>query len=175
MVASFTASETHSLFLLTLLLLFPSCPCGCSRTVYDCTASPTFSRRWRRGRLIGPDGSVTHCSCDTCIMYDQSLPHTVSSPLAPARPAATTGPNGAACNGEWIVDVRSLYTPTSPDDTTLVFESRFESGNLRTAFQVSMCEYDLTIRPDFNTTQSGSQSRAECGDTRAMRQKAADH
>lgn len=32
--------------------------------------------------------------------------------------------------------MRPFYTPTSPLDTTLVFESRFESGNLRSAVQV---------------------------------------
>lgn len=32
--------------------------------------------------------------------------------------------------------LRPYYTPLGPDDTTLVFESRFESGNLRRAIQV---------------------------------------
>jgi hypothetical protein len=39
-----------------------------------------------------------------------------------------------------------------PADTTLVFESRFESGNLRRAVQVSRFEYDLVCAPDLNTT-----------------------
>jgi hypothetical protein len=38
-----------------------------------------------------------------------------------------------------------------PADRTLVFESRFESGNLRRAIQVYECEYDLILNPDFNT------------------------
>ena len=33
----------------------------------------------------------------------------------------------------------------------LVFESRFESGNLRRAVQVASHEYDLILRPDLNT------------------------
>jgi hypothetical protein len=43
------------------------------------------------------------------------------------------------------------YTKTGPDDTTLVFESRFESGNLRRAIQVYEYEYDMILRPDINT------------------------
>ena len=33
----------------------------------------------------------------------------------------------------------------------LAFESRFESGNLRRAIQISATEYDLILRPDLNT------------------------
>merc|ERR1712224_822286 len=43
------------------------------------------------------------------------------------------------------------YTPTGPDDKTLVFESRFESGNLRRAVKVYDFEYDLVLNPDYNT------------------------
>lgn len=43
------------------------------------------------------------------------------------------------------------YTKTDPADTTLIFESRFESGNLRRAIQVYEYEYDLILRPDINT------------------------
>lgn len=44
-----------------------------------------------------------------------------------------------------------FYTPSSPDDYTLAFESRFESGNLRRAIQVYEFEYDLILKPDYNT------------------------
>lgn len=43
------------------------------------------------------------------------------------------------------------YIPHSSEDTTLIFESRFEGGNLRRAIQVDTYEYDLLIRPDINT------------------------
>ena len=36
---------------------------------------------------------------------------------------------------------------------TLVFESRFESGNLRKVVQVGLREYDLTLRGDPNHVQ----------------------
>eukprot|EP00437_Effrenium_voratum_P026684 CAMPEP_0181402510 /NCGR_PEP_ID=MMETSP1110-20121109/3212_1 /TAXON_ID=174948 /ORGANISM="Symbiodinium sp., Strain CCMP421" /LENGTH=751 /DNA_ID=CAMNT_0023524731 /DNA_START=33 /DNA_END=2288 /DNA_ORIENTATION=+ len=43
------------------------------------------------------------------------------------------------------------YSPTGPDDRTLLFESRFESGNLRRAVQAYEFEYDLILNPDYNT------------------------
>ncbi len=48
-------------------------------------------------------------------------------------------------------EVRQYYEPTGPDDDTLIFESRFESGNLRRAIQIYPGEYDLILRPDINT------------------------
>lgn len=47
--------------------------------------------------------------------------------------------------------VRQYYELSGPDDETLVFESRFESGNLRRAIQIYPSEYDLILRPDINT------------------------
>lgn len=47
--------------------------------------------------------------------------------------------------------VSPWYTPKGSDDSVLVFESRFESGNLRRAIQVYENEYDLILKPDFNT------------------------
>ncbi|KAF1421237.1 Cytosolic carboxypeptidase 2, partial [Spheniscus humboldti] len=40
-----------------------------------------------------------------------------------------------------------------PQDTTLLFESRFESGNLQKAVKVGPFEYVLTLRPDLYTTK----------------------
>ncbi|CAD7956013.1 unnamed protein product [Amoebophrya sp. A25] len=44
-----------------------------------------------------------------------------------------------------------FYRLTSDTDSTLVFESRFEGGNLRRVVQVSETEYDLVLNPDYNT------------------------
>jgi cytosolic carboxypeptidase protein 2/3 len=41
-----------------------------------------------------------------------------------------------------------LYQLKSPQDTTLIFESRFESGNLYRATQVGEFEYDLELKCD---------------------------
>jgi cytosolic carboxypeptidase protein 2/3 len=43
------------------------------------------------------------------------------------------------------------YILKSADDPTLIFESRFESGNLRRATQIFDFEYDLILRWDLNT------------------------
>ena len=43
------------------------------------------------------------------------------------------------------------HFPSGPTDTTLVFESRFEGGNLHRAVKVYEYEYDLILRPDINT------------------------
>ena len=43
------------------------------------------------------------------------------------------------------------YVPNGMDDQTLVFESRFETGNLLAAMKVSETEYDLVLQNDINT------------------------
>ncbi len=48
-------------------------------------------------------------------------------------------------------DFTSYYIPETREDTTLVFESRFESGNLLAAMKVSDAEYDLVLQNDINT------------------------
>jgi len=47
--------------------------------------------------------------------------------------------------------LKPYYTPKNSADNTLVFESRFESGNLRRAIQVYEYEYDLILKFDINT------------------------
>src|SRR3989338_6581077 len=48
-------------------------------------------------------------------------------------------------------ELKQYYVPINKDDTTLFFESRFESGNLRRAIQVYEREYDLILKFDVNT------------------------
>jgi hypothetical protein len=55
--------------------------------------------------------------------------------------------------------INKIYSKLKPyynlesnkDDNTLVFESRFESGNLRRAVQVGEYEYDLILKYDYGT------------------------
>jgi cytosolic carboxypeptidase protein 2/3 len=54
---------------------------------------------------------------------------------------------GEAPEGE----ITPFYVLMGPNDNTLLFESRFESGNLRRAIQVYEYEYDLILKPDYNT------------------------
>ncbi|KAH0621185.1 hypothetical protein JD844_022240 [Phrynosoma platyrhinos] len=42
---------------------------------------------------------------------------------------------------------------TDPEDTMLLFESRFESGNLQKAVRVGKYEYELTLRTDLYTSK----------------------
>mmetsp|Transcript_13696 Transcript_13696/g.13414 ORF Transcript_13696/g.13414 Transcript_13696/m.13414 type:complete len:166 (-) Transcript_13696:466-963(-) len=49
--------------------------------------------------------------------------------------------------------LKPYYSPKTPEDYTLIFESRFESGNLRRAIQVYEFEYDLILKPDYNTNR----------------------
>jgi len=72
-----------------------------------------------------------------------------------AQYAASVGPPPPMSVDDQI---RALQKPLAPyydlhseHDTTLVFESRMESGNLRRAIQVYPHEYDLILRPDINT------------------------
>lgn len=52
---------------------------------------------------------------------------------------------------DYGVDVLPYYVPAGKADTTLVFESRFESGNLRRAIQLLEFEYQLILKSDWNT------------------------
>ncbi len=47
--------------------------------------------------------------------------------------------------------LKPYYVKKDSSDRTLIFESRFESGNLRRAVQVGDYEYDLILKYDFAT------------------------
>jgi hypothetical protein len=89
--------------------------------------------------------------------------------LSSVDPAASPSSSSSSCpsGGRWATSVRSYYTPTSALDRTLVFESRFESGNLRAACQVSEFEYDLTLSPDRHTSHHTQWYFFRIGNTRA--------
>ena len=48
--------------------------------------------------------------------------------------------------------LRPYYTKENDQDNTLIFESRFESGNLRRAVKIGENEYNLILKYDHNTT-----------------------
>lgn len=50
-----------------------------------------------------------------------------------------------------LTALRPFYAVEDENDATLVFESRFESGNLHTASQVGDFEYELALKNDTNT------------------------
>jgi hypothetical protein len=49
------------------------------------------------------------------------------------------------------INLEPFYIPSGPDDTTLIFESRFESGNLAAAVKVREDDYHLLLQNDVNT------------------------
>ena len=62
-----------------------------------------------------------------------------------------TSPHLAEAQGlNW--DAHPYYIPKSKGDKTLVFESRFESGNLRRAIQIGDYDYQLILEADYQTT-----------------------
>lgn len=58
------------------------------------------------------------------------------------------GPNVDFVTGKPI----PYYLPYSVHDKTALFESRFESGNLKRASQIGPFEYELLLKPDLNTS-----------------------
>ena len=53
--------------------------------------------------------------------------------------------------GKTKTKVLPYYVPEGPADKTLVFESRFESGNLNLAIKMAEDEYNLLLQNDINT------------------------
>ena len=47
--------------------------------------------------------------------------------------------------------IKPYYKPIDYNDKTLIFESRFESGNLLLAKKISQNEYHLVLQKDTNT------------------------
>ncbi|XP_077640554.1 cytosolic carboxypeptidase 2 [Lonchura striata] len=78
-----------------------------------------------QGTVVYHSSPVLQGSCFTCARVG-GAPGPLSSPAAPLE---------------------------GPQDTTLLFESRFESGNLQKAIKVGPYEYVLMLRPDLYTAK----------------------
>lgn len=59
---------------------------------------------------------------------------------------------GNQINGKYFDKLQNCIGSKSQAETTLIFESRFESGNLARATQISEFEYDLELKPDHGST-----------------------
>jgi hypothetical protein len=86
-------------------------------------------------RADGPDSFVSSCRTTTS---SKSLNTGASGVSAGSTDAADfdeqSQPQMDRC--DYAPGLAPWYMPEGPEDTTLVFESRFESGNLRRAIQV---------------------------------------
>lgn len=121
-----------------------------NRIVYDCVDPSPHAVRAAGPGGFGAVRSPTASSAALSLLWSSPWrpPHS-SPPHIPARyvPALRQPSQAAKDSGE----VQPWYQPATEDDRTLVFESRFESGNLRRAVQVYEYEYDLILKPDVNT------------------------
>ena len=64
-----------------------------------------------------------------------------------------TGQNRGPRLNRYYASLKPYYKLKDPvyQDQTLLFESRFESGNLRKAVKIRDCEYDLYLKNDYGT------------------------
>ena len=88
-------------------------------------------------------------------IYKGGLGNCDPAEVSPSRPLVSNlgiaGSQAMDPLTEEVVDLPPFYKVRNPEDKTLVFESRFESGNLRRAIQVLENEYDLILKFDVNT------------------------
>jgi hypothetical protein len=73
------------------------------------------------------------------------------SAFNPGGPLTNFNNRGQRIN-RFYQTLRPYYVKQDPTDTTLIFESRFESGNLRRAVQIGEYEYDLMLKYDYGTS-----------------------
>lgn len=67
-----------------------------------------------------------------------------------AVPISTPLP-GNPKTSRYFEKLPNFYQPKGPNDSTLIFESRFESGNLFKAYQTADFEYDLELKSDYGS------------------------
>ncbi len=89
--------------------------------------------------------------------YSLEQPHSYSAKPGPAVPERGQGNNNQEKKGPRLNRYYENLPPyyklkNQTDDQTLMFESRFESGNLRRAVKITDTEYDLYLKNDYGTT-----------------------
>ena len=73
-------------------------------------------------------------------------------------PYGPTGQGGSGFNtkvpklNRYYTKLKTYYQKENEEDNTLIFESRFESGNLRRAVKIAENEYNLVMKYDEKTT-----------------------
>lgn len=90
-------------------------------------------------------------------------------PYGPSAPSSnfSQGINGRGSKiNRYYARLKPYYVKQFEEDNTLVFESRFESGNLRRAVQVGDFEYDLILKYDYSTSNYTQWFFFKVGNTR---------
>ena len=114
---------------------------GCGgRPVARVGGGPKTPRRRRKGGSGPRDSSGGGASTGSetgegSMRRSRSTPD-VAGLLGSSLSMGAGGGASSDARFRYFEDLPAWYCPRSPDDTTLVFESRFESGNLRRALQV---------------------------------------
>lgn len=74
---------------------------------------------------------------------------------------------GIPLKDKYYIELNPYYIPEGEDDNTLVFESRFECGNLKKAILTTENEYDLYLRNDYNSQGFGQWFYFKVNNTKA--------
>ncbi len=113
--------------------------------MYDCIdPSPYYDKQTYIDESLLVSGSAEDSQHDLKkYPYGPTVPSTQYCQSYNAR--------GLAIN-KWYLELKPYYLVKEPDDHTLVFESRFECGNLRRAVKVGDYEYDLILKYDYSTS-----------------------
>ena len=81
---------------------------------------------------------------------EQAHSYSAKQPV-PGEKNSVTERKGPRLN-RYYENLKPYYKLKNPEtDNTLIFESRFESGNLRRATKISDTEYDLFLKNDYGT------------------------
>mmetsp|Transcript_18489 Transcript_18489/g.28376 ORF Transcript_18489/g.28376 Transcript_18489/m.28376 type:complete len:189 (-) Transcript_18489:1427-1993(-) len=93
----------------------------------------------------------------------------ITKPTLNGRPV--DNPKNTVKN-RYFKELKPWYVPYHMPETddVLVFESRFESGNLKKAIQIDKFEYELVLKPDHNTKNYTQWFNFKIGNTRKHRQ-----
>ena len=128
-----------------------------TRIVYDCIeGSPFYEQNpyddgdFRASRVLSTS------SADLLGLNGTAVGNGMNSNYQRIGGRVNTNISGnASTRKDRFFDKLKPYYPlqqNGEEDLTLVFESRFESGNLRRAVQTGPLEYELILKPDYNTT-----------------------
>lgn len=151
-----------------------------NQIVYDSMEPPPLAAAGGEtlGGAGGPPGGRPPGSGPTAasavIAPAETIAESAAASVAAAVPVAATPPPSPPLPempeltpiGPTREELPTYYVPAGTQDTTLVFESRFEGGNLRRAVKVYDFEYDLVLNPDYNTKANTQWYFFRCANTR---------
>lgn len=117
---------------------------GSNKTIYDCIDPSPFYEN--SGESYLDENDLIDIASDDQNPDFRKYPYgqNISS-------TQNTNARGMKVN-RFYQKLKPYYLKQQKNDATLIFESRFESGNLRRAVQVGENEYDLILKYDYGTS-----------------------